>query len=304
MTTEQVRQALRTGETRITSLAALVRVAIEDGRKLDPDTYHPNYEAYHSPRDSGCNVCFAGAVIAGTLSPSDPLTRLGPGSFGEAQNALYALDHVRMGDLGDAYSLLQLPDLDTTPGVVAIRERYFTGMDSYEIHLNHIEQSVLPVLRSYEAQKEFVDAVAEQGLTRARNDVETLPEIIGSYEEDIAGRNSAIEVLQGRNDADMSKAAVLRARLADAQMIVDSNPEDTPYIPEEAQEAPESTNEAQGDPEPEEQPEEAQEAPESTNEAQEDPYWRLLENCDCIRCEEYRNGLAVDMGGDDDESGD
>ena len=54
----------------------LVLMAIADGRALDPQVYYPDFTRWHdSPmwateddEDPLCQVCLAGAVIAGTLS--------------------------------------------------------------------------------------------------------------------------------------------------------------------------------------------------------------------------------------------
>lgn len=90
---EEVREILRADdpEGRITSLAALVRVAIEDGRAmLKREDVNPHYSNWltvtreyvddggirtHEPR---CTVCLAGGILLGTRSykiEGDPLCR-------------------------------------------------------------------------------------------------------------------------------------------------------------------------------------------------------------------------------------
>ena len=44
-------------------LSSLIRVAVNDGFRLNPRTYKPNsgtYHEYSSPDDHKCNVCLAG----------------------------------------------------------------------------------------------------------------------------------------------------------------------------------------------------------------------------------------------------
>ena len=78
------RAALTAGE-RVTSLASLARVAVADGRALNRVQYAPQSSTWHNYRNPRhlkavaaqnvrtatgqpvCNVCLAGAVIAGSL---------------------------------------------------------------------------------------------------------------------------------------------------------------------------------------------------------------------------------------------
>ena len=50
-------------------LSDLLELAIADARKLDHDHYVPDWSVWHRPRplDNKCQICLAGAVIAGTL---------------------------------------------------------------------------------------------------------------------------------------------------------------------------------------------------------------------------------------------
>ena len=75
-------------------LAALIRLAMADAEKLDPEAYEPYSSVWHK-LDERCEVCFAGAVMAVTLD-----ARINgeyePGDFSPAwTRALYALEHVR-----------------------------------------------------------------------------------------------------------------------------------------------------------------------------------------------------------------
>ena len=74
-------------------LSALIEVAIQDARKLDRIRYSPNHLHYHSPQESWkspvipcCEVCDAGAVMAGTLRVIGELNII-PGDFDESTQA-------------------------------------------------------------------------------------------------------------------------------------------------------------------------------------------------------------------------
>ena len=72
-------------------LIALIRLAVADARKLNRDLYVPESSDWHGggTEYSSCPVCFAGAVIAGTLKGPRP-ELLGPSDFPDWWNALYS----------------------------------------------------------------------------------------------------------------------------------------------------------------------------------------------------------------------
>ena len=60
-------------------LSDLIELAVADVRRLDRDIYDPEYDSWHETERLGCEVCFAGAVMAGTLEhpfyqDADPIT--------------------------------------------------------------------------------------------------------------------------------------------------------------------------------------------------------------------------------------
>ena len=118
---EEVRAILRQEEAgddeRITSLAVLVAVAIEDGRAiLKDDDVHPTYarwlELDRKPEPT-CNVCFAGGILLGTrqFEVADLLLgeALRPDAFPHhVSDAMNALEYVRQGSYVNAYYYLGL----------------------------------------------------------------------------------------------------------------------------------------------------------------------------------------------------
>ena len=48
-------------------LSDLIELAVADAQRLDRNTYDPEYDSWHEMERLGCDVCFAGAVMAGTL---------------------------------------------------------------------------------------------------------------------------------------------------------------------------------------------------------------------------------------------
>ena len=178
-TTQAVREALRT-DGQITSLASLVRVAIEDGRQLDPEVYTPDYGSYHSPVTRGdrptCNVCLAGAAIVGTLRVS-PAVSTGPSDFKvdrsqpRTARALMALDSVRTGSYGSAYGRLEIALFDEYPnGLPYPRMSCFDGFDAFGAHLDDLELRVLPQLRDFEVKLFEAHRVEQERASVARQE--------------------------------------------------------------------------------------------------------------------------------------
>lgn len=127
-TVEEVRSALQgDGNTPVTSLVSLIRLAIEDGREMlaQYSKVRPDYSVWwRNSRYEGCAACLAGAVMLGTLGArgtqggfagtalencdvinSDGLVLM----YKRHQvNALSALDRVRAGAIQAAYRALGL----------------------------------------------------------------------------------------------------------------------------------------------------------------------------------------------------
>lgn len=118
-TVEQVKQALRWA-TPVLSLAALVRVAIEDGKRMRTERpeIRPDWSTWYRARsiEGPCTACFGGAVMLGTLDGLAGLEEcsvVGSNALAllydrDQYVALCALDRVRRGDLRAAYAALGL----------------------------------------------------------------------------------------------------------------------------------------------------------------------------------------------------
>ena len=121
-TVEEVRTALQSPEGRVTSLASLIRLGIEDGRKMlvERQDVRPDYAVWYRRRsiEGTCTACLAGGVMLGTLA------ELGKHRLEDCDlinshalqimysrhqvNALCALDRVRQGNIEGAYRSLGL----------------------------------------------------------------------------------------------------------------------------------------------------------------------------------------------------
>ena len=85
-------------------ISGLIRLAVADARGLKRERYSPHYGEWHTPNEKAgiCQVCFAGAVMAGTLGES-PEQAMDPFVFsGSWEKALNALEMVRQGNIVDA----------------------------------------------------------------------------------------------------------------------------------------------------------------------------------------------------------
>ena len=146
-------------------LSDLIRLAVKDARRLNPDRYWPNASIYHQrlvytrwdpdvygppPLPNACHVCVAGAVIAGTLKVSSDELR-SPEDFESAwSGSLYALDYIRSGDYLHAYrahygvSYAQVTmTLRTKLHTLALDyppvQQWFQDWDEFELHIDSLE---------------------------------------------------------------------------------------------------------------------------------------------------------------------
>lgn len=87
----------------------LLTVALDDLEKVEQmPGYIVDMAHFHWPDVNGCRVCLAGAVIVNRLG-GDPGQHLGPIKFDDrTAEAMYALDSLRCGFVGDAFSNLRL----------------------------------------------------------------------------------------------------------------------------------------------------------------------------------------------------
>lgn len=94
------------------TMSALLRVANNDMRSLDRNRYLPHSGDWHHPYFKGesrfCTVCYAGAVMAGTLN-ADWTQRFTPGEMTKAgiisrndSRKLLSIDSLRVGNVGFA----------------------------------------------------------------------------------------------------------------------------------------------------------------------------------------------------------
>ena len=91
-------------------LSDLIHLASDNMDLINRDIYHPDPTNWHRPFESGgkCNVCLAGAVIAGTLG-GDAEKYLSPDDFTEDWDyALQALDYAREGNYATAVEMMSL----------------------------------------------------------------------------------------------------------------------------------------------------------------------------------------------------
>ena len=137
---DQVRADLRAGDP-ITDLPALIRVAVGDMNNLDEDLYLPNADYWHCVDDEEglCQVCLAGAVIAGTLD--EEYSNFNPcddSKTAHQKNALEALDAVRCGLYNNAYHILGIRDHRSGPimGIDSPINSGFYGWGGVKAHLD------------------------------------------------------------------------------------------------------------------------------------------------------------------------
>ncbi len=134
------------------TLSELIRLAIADARRLDQKTYAPLYRRWHAPADAAspgrCNICLAGAVIAGTLgaAPDADVQLLATDEIDDTQwaNALIALNYARMGKWKLARILLEgwpTSKQETAMAEIPKPAHYeFCDWNEFKTHLNSLEE--------------------------------------------------------------------------------------------------------------------------------------------------------------------
>ena len=149
----------------------LLALAIADAEKLDRRKYRPDSSKWHAPDSklecsgdpisSGfCEVCLAGAVIAGTLK-CDPVDNMYPSQYDEEgyREKLTALDAMRTGSFILAYDFFYEKDASKevmseklSNGLVdleckeLVTDRDFRGWDKLASHLESMKK-VVPELK-------------------------------------------------------------------------------------------------------------------------------------------------------------
>ena len=152
MTKEECREALRKNK-RVTSVSALINVAIEDAGKLDQSKYMADSRVFHRywDKDNYCHVCTAGFVIAGTLNGKLNLM-LNPQYYGpNTYRALMALDSIRTGayHLALAHLGLKYPTTLIRKRIYLIRFSSFTNWAQANVHLESL-RLIADVFKEYE----------------------------------------------------------------------------------------------------------------------------------------------------------
>ena len=137
------------------SMEGLLSTAIRDARSLNTNRYLPNHNEWHNPSIPNvspyCEVCLAGAVIAGSLQEQPNHYRTSRSYDSRTEKLLDALDSIRKGNWYSAFRLLykKYPNpracqlIDNLP---IIMYSDFSGWRQFEAHLSSLE-NLLPDLR-------------------------------------------------------------------------------------------------------------------------------------------------------------
>lgn len=137
------------------SMEGLLSTAIRDARSLDANRYQPNHNEWHNPNipnvSSYCEVCLAGAVIAGSLQEQPNQYRTSRSYDSRTEKLLDALDSMRKGNWYSAFRLIyhSYPNphacqlIDNLP---LLQYCDFSGWREFEAHLASLE-NLLPDLR-------------------------------------------------------------------------------------------------------------------------------------------------------------
>ena len=136
------------------SLAKLIKLAIKDARGLSHDIYTPHSDYWHNAQEGfKCEICLAGAVIAGSLKVPASDKCHGLGRFDrKTGNALDALDSARLGEWGLAYGALGQARREVDAqgyGLPIPDPRHFDGWDAFNLHLDSLE-GIVPLLEEFE----------------------------------------------------------------------------------------------------------------------------------------------------------
>ena len=128
-------------------LSDCIKLALKDEEKaFNSPLYKINMDVFHRKLngDDICSVCFAGAVMAGTLE--QPTVELDPCNFDEhTQNRLNALDYIRRGEISTALDFMGIPEeMHPRP--------YFMNVTSYESNRKGWRATMLSIANWLQAQ--------------------------------------------------------------------------------------------------------------------------------------------------------
>ena len=137
------------------TLSGLLEAAVDDARSLDRDLYLPNHVEWHCPDDyDHCEICLAGAVIAGRLNVRS-YSESSPKEFAYATAMkLSAIDKMRTGHWRSAFDILHDYHPPVDPHLLFVELPapdfpYFTDWEEFDMHLRSLD-AIIPRLREIE----------------------------------------------------------------------------------------------------------------------------------------------------------
>ena len=128
------------------TLSELILVAVADARKLDRHIYYPNWLEFHKGYKFDeryiCQICDAGAVIAGTLKAGHFVGDRAPVNYPETvHRKLNALDEARKGYYNCAleYMGIHCDDNESVSSIEQSPYRQYSSWEHFDLHMNHME---------------------------------------------------------------------------------------------------------------------------------------------------------------------
>ena len=141
MTKDECRFALQNNQ-RVTSISALIDVAIEDAKNIDRSLYEADSGEWHSGLafNAHCFVCVAGFVIAETLNSQIEFKK-SPVYFPDnIDRSLLALDNLRVGNFKGAKRLLHLEYPNFIEDRFCTFYSMFKNWEEADLHLKHLSK--------------------------------------------------------------------------------------------------------------------------------------------------------------------
>ena len=127
------------------TLSELIRVAVADARKLDHHIYSPNWLEFHRGyKIEGryiCQICDAGAVIAGTLQAGHFVGDRAPVNYPETvHRKLNALDEARKGYYNCALHIMGIDcdDSESVSNIATSPYRQYSSWEHFDLHMYHM----------------------------------------------------------------------------------------------------------------------------------------------------------------------